>query len=536
MNPEDVWPDQGEAVQQAWTSYLKKDWKGAEEAASRALSAATDTIKRETEMEVGAMAVALRSEAAAHVLAGCVHERRGEIQAAFVKYRQGLRNPGEGILALLNAMTADPSLSGPRIELASALCAQNFANEALAVLDDLKPGIEQAPPALRAAAYAREGQALYATADYTETISKLRAAIDLDPDKDADGWMHGTQGWALLALGRMQEARPVFEIACAKDPQNMWWQRGLADVYDALGQKGDARRLYRAITQAAKNNPAKLDAESFRILAWCYLRLDEQEDAVQLMLNSVGLNPGLVSNQFDLALILLEFGTGAALREYQKGVRLVGSKPIPRRYGLLHDALHTYEAQPQRDEIKESEDTKKIHALLKSAHDTTRNVWEQVKSLNGKIWKWVRTNVPIAHLYAYLSNPQNSQDFLQSFRPEGVASRGEPGSELTWRLQVEGLRKLTWKTQVTEQIPYSRICHLNVPTGKETAHDGFSLALTLIPVKSNTIVLVRVFYPPGLITEEERGILAKHLEGDLEMLRKIDVLARTLRFRRPLAI
>src|SRR5262249_13699810 len=155
------------------------------------------------------------------------------VQAALLKYRQALKNSGEGILALLNAMRTDPAITGARIELASALCAQDFANEALAVLDDLKPGIEQAAPSLRAAAYSREGQALYATADYDAAIGKLRAAIDIDPEKDRDGWMHGTQGWALLALGRVQEARTAFETASEKNPHNMWWLRGFADVYDA---------------------------------------------------------------------------------------------------------------------------------------------------------------------------------------------------------------------------------------------------------------------------------------------------------------
>jgi tetratricopeptide (TPR) repeat protein len=530
MNSEDDWLDQGEAIKKAWNASLKQDWVRAEEAAARALSAARDAIKSETEKGVDAMAVTLRFEAAAHVVAGCVHERQGDIKSAFARYRQALKHPGEGILALLNATTADPGLIGVGIELASALSAKDFANEALTVLDGLKPGIEQATPALRAAAYAREGQALYATAAYDEAIEKLRAAINLDPENDGDGWMHGTQGWALLATGRADEALPVFETARAKDQKNLWWGRGLADAYHALGKEEDARRLYLLVSQDANEEAARLDADSFWILAWCYLRLGEQEEAVRLMLNSVNLNPGLVSNQFDLALILLELGPEAALREYEKAVRMVESKPIPRRYGLLHDALSNFEAQMRRDEIRENEDTKKIRSVLNDAQAATRDVWEQVKSLRSKIWKWAKINVHIPYLYAYLSDAQNARDFVQSFQLEKNASP----EELTWRLQVEGVRKLTWKTQVKEQIPYSRISHLNVPAGPGTAHDGFSLALTLIPVRDNTLVLVRLAYPTGLITEAESGTLAKHLAGDLERLRKIDILARTVRLRRSL--
>ncbi len=352
----DGWLDYDEMIREAWSSYSREDWTTAEAAAARALSAAKDRITRKTEKEFADMAIALRSEAAAHVVSGCVHERRGDIRKAMKEYREAVRSPGEGMLALLNAATADPRLKGPKIELASALCRQDFAHEALVLLDDLQPAINDGEPGLRAAAYAREAEALDAVVDYEGAIEKLDLAIKvIEPDSAGDdGWLRGTRGWILRTLARYQEARSDFEAALAKDPENWWWIRGLADVDSALGRGDEAAKLYSSISRAARDNPEQLDAESFAMLAWCHHLLGNQEEAVRQILHSVYLDPGLVSNQFDLALISLGLGQRATRRQYEKGLEKLELKPIPRRYGLLHEARANFESELHRTAVPEN--------------------------------------------------------------------------------------------------------------------------------------------------------------------------------------
>lgn len=550
------WLDPGTPLGEAWTSYVKNDWDKAMDAASRALSAATETIAREADKEVAAMAAALRSQAAALVVTGCVHERLGEYKPALAKFREASRNPGEAILAMLNAITGDPGLAGARIGLAAAFSGQDFATEALAFLQGLRNDPGQLAPVLRAAAYAQEAQARYAVGDYGMAIERMREAIGLDSEDD-DGWMHGTQGFALLAQAlteaaespramapdRLEEARAAFQFAREKDDANWWWRRGLADVYDALGQSDKAKELYRSICQDAQKHPEKLDAAAFEILAWCYQRLGMQDEAVSQIVNSTHLKPNLVFNQFDLALILLAMGPDAALWEYKEAVRLVTVKPIPRRYGLLHEGLINFEAEVRRRGI-EGEEVVAIRELLTESKAEAKRLWDQIRNQEGQIWKWACVPHPVIPVYNYLSNHRNWADFMRSMELQDEASAGSGGAgEQAWRLRGDGLRALSWRARVVERSPFYRVSYINVPPDEradpdhagfwraDQERDGFSCAVTLVPVKNRTVVLLRLVYPKGLLTEQEVAALAEQLEGDLQRLSTVDIAARFQRSR-----
>jgi tetratricopeptide (TPR) repeat protein len=543
----DGWLDYDESIGKAWSLYSSGTSTEATEAAEQALSVATGRITSSTEKEFGDMARALRSAAAAHVISGCGRERSRDFRTALDEYREAARTVGEGMIALLNAATADPGLKGPQIELAAALCRQDYAQEAMAVLVDVRPAIDDGELILRAAAYEVEAKALEAVADYDEAIKKLDVAIQAiesavggpqATESDAagkDGRLRGARGWILRTLGRYTEARPDFEAALAKEPKNWWWIRGLADVDDALGQAANAQKGYASVSRAAKENPSRLDAASFAMFARCHHMMGNQQEAVRQILHSLYLDPGLVSNQFDLALISLKSGAEAALRRYEIGLERSAGKPIPRRYGLLHQARRDFDSELKRTKAEKSKEIEEIGKLLRKAEGEAKGQWERLRASDGQFWRWMKLGAPVSHVYSYLSNPKNYRAFLKTFHRERDGDRLDLGTELTWSLATPGLRPRTWKTQVGELSPESRICHVAVPPDSGSDPAGFSWTLTLIPVRSQTLLLSRFSFETSRVTEAEQAVLSEQLDRDLDQLGKInDELALALQFRRSL--
>ncbi len=107
--------------------------------------------------------------------------------------------------------------------------------------------------------------------------------------------------------------------------------------------------------------------------------------------------------------------------------------------------------------------------------------------------------------------------------------------ELTWFLEATSAKPRTWKTRVGELSPYTRISHVHVPSASGPDSMGFSWTLTLIPVRSNTLLLSRFSFKKSQVSEAEQAILSEQLDSDLERLGKIDDdLARALQLSRSL--
>jgi tetratricopeptide (TPR) repeat protein len=543
----DHWIDYDKSIGEAWSLYTSRSWKGAGEAAEHALSAATDRIASSTEKEFGDMARVLRSAAAAHVIWGCAHERSGDFLKALEQYREADRSVGEGMLALLNAAAADPTLQGPKIELAAALGRGDFAYEAIVVVDELRPAIDDGDFILRAAADKVEAKALVAVADHDAAIKRLDRAIQTIQSAprtmqateqdlaDEDGCLRGARGSILRTLGRYAEARPDFEAALATDPENWWWMRGLADVDQAQGRQADAQKGYISISRVAKENPSRLDAASLAMFAWCHHMLGNRDEAVRQILHSLYLDPGLVSNQFDLALISLIPGPKAAFRRYEIGLERSKLKPIPRRYGLLQQARRDFESELERIKADKSQAIEEIHELLLNAEREAKAEWERLRACDGGFGRWMKFGAPIFHVYSYLTSPENYQAFLKTFHCERNGDKLDLGAELTWSLGTPGVRARTWKTRVGELSPDSRICHISVAPASDSAPTGFSWTITLIPVRSQTLLLSRFSFEKSRFSEAEQAILSERLDRDLDQLGKInDDLASALRFRRSL--
>ena len=343
------------------------------------------------------------------------------------------------------------------------------------------------------------------------------------------------QGVNPAHAGEVCGGAPDFEAALAKDPKNWWWIRGLADVDDALGQAANAQKGYTSVSQAAKENPSQLDAASFAMFARCHHVLGNQDEAVRQILHSLYLDPGLVSNQFDLALISLRSGPKAALRRYEIGLERSRWKPIPRRYGLLHQARRDFDSELRRTKAEKSKEIEEIRELLLKAEGDAKGQWERLRACEGKFWRWMKLGAPVSHVYSYLATPENYRAFLKTFHRERDGDRLDLGTELTWSLATPGVRPRTWKTRVEELAPDSRICHISVPPDSGPDPAGFSWTLTLIPLRSETLLLSRFSFEKSRVPEAEQAVLSEQLDRDLDQLGRInDDLALALQFRRSL--
>jgi hypothetical protein len=272
------------------------------------------------------------------------------------------------------------------------------------------------------------------------------------------------------------------------------------------------------------------------MFAWCQHMLGNQDEAVRQILHSLYLDPGLVSNQFDLALISLKAYPEAALRRYEIGLERSGWKPIPRRYGLLHQARLEFESELKRTGAEISKEIKEIRELLLEAEREAKEQWERLRASDGHFWRWMKVAAPVSLVYSYLANPENYRAFLKTFHREGDGDTLDLGTELTWSIGTPGVRPRSWKTRVGELSPGSRICHVAVSPDSGSDPAGFSWTLTLIPVRSQTLLLSQFSFETSRVSEAEQALLSELLDRDLDQLGKInDELAHALQFRRSLA-
>jgi tetratricopeptide (TPR) repeat protein len=109
---------------------------------------------------------------------------------------------------------------------------------AIAALTPLLSGNVSADPNLYLAQYAL-GAALARKGQYTEAAKHLHKAIELQPDS---AWAHYEMGASLLKTGDFKTAVVHLEIATGRLPAFAPAHLSLAEAYDHLGRKDDAKR------------------------------------------------------------------------------------------------------------------------------------------------------------------------------------------------------------------------------------------------------------------------------------------------------
>jgi hypothetical protein len=96
--------------------------------------------------------------------------------------------------------------------------------------------------------HAELGDVLFQQGKLDQAEARYRAARERDPD-DLDIQAH--HGQCLLRLGRLQEALPLLENVCARDPTHDfgYTQMALAETYAALGRPEDAMKVWQQVLQ-----------------------------------------------------------------------------------------------------------------------------------------------------------------------------------------------------------------------------------------------------------------------------------------------
>ena len=88
-------------------------------------------------------------------------------------------------------------------------------------------------------------------------------------------------------------------------PANLWWLKGQANCLNLVGDRDGAAQGYRDVLGAAQAQPDRPPPDLLSMLGWCHFRLGEYDKAIRLIVQSRSLKPGDVSDQFDLALVML---------------------------------------------------------------------------------------------------------------------------------------------------------------------------------------------------------------------------------------
>lgn len=108
----------------------------------------------------------------------------------------------------------------------------------------------------RAAHYVQLADQAESYAKQKEALDQLRKAVECDPE----------DGTAFYRLGRLlreyeddpRAALEMYRKACLKNPRNVAWRLGLAELYETLGMKQNALREAKVVVEAEpKNEKAK---------------------------------------------------------------------------------------------------------------------------------------------------------------------------------------------------------------------------------------------------------------------------------------
>jgi tetratricopeptide (TPR) repeat protein len=153
----------------------------------------------------------------------------------------------------------------------------------------------------------------------------------------------------------------------------MWNRKGLADALRHLHKIDEAKHHYRWVIDNA--SAADLTARILWLIGWCYYGCGEVEPAIRCVTEALSFDPGAVSSQFDLALLLAASKRfSLSLSEYQRWVELSQSKvkPLSRR-GVLHVAAVDLQRARQADpKIRRAPEMKQALDLLQAKLESAR--------------------------------------------------------------------------------------------------------------------------------------------------------------------
>src|SRR5439155_22968930 len=94
-------------------------------------------------------------------------------------------------------------------------------------------------------------------AEYKTALRVLQLATKL---VDNDAWSFSLKGWACQMLKQPTEAHQAYSRAIELDPNNRWWQKGLANALDDLRKLEDAAKTYQAVIDQGSQHD-EVDAE-----------------------------------------------------------------------------------------------------------------------------------------------------------------------------------------------------------------------------------------------------------------------------------
>lgn len=217
-----------------------------------------------------------------------------------------------------------------------------------------------APPAASAARSAEDAEgdaarALERAAGLGEGGAHAQALALLDralegcrgPDAAA---LHAARGWALenLGPGCRAEARAAYERAVALDRGQLWARLGLATLLGQDGREDEAAAICRDLEQEAAARLAR-EPEYHELIGWCRYRLGRLADAAAAFERALAVDADWVSARFDLALVRLLLGDGAAAQRHcEEGLRSLRRRDAALRAGPLRVAIDDLDEALQR--------------------------------------------------------------------------------------------------------------------------------------------------------------------------------------------
>ena len=431
-----------------------------------------------------------------------------------------LERDTEAMLELQHALESEPDLLWANLELGKLLYGKDYDDEALEFLERALKNREalEREPKLHQKALLTQGMVLTAVARYAEAVDVLKAAIDLERElgsNPANGLIRGVMGWAEECLGKdhAQAALEAYREAGRIDPANLWWLKGQANCLNLAGDPEGAALGYREVLEAAQAQPDhRPPPDLLSMLGWCHFRLGEYDKAIRLIVQSLSLKPFDVSDQFDLALVMLCAGHAqVALQEYKKGVEMAELKPISRRYGLYYVAQRDLNlALRDNSWLGDDSDAIEARTLIDQSLEKSREF--VAMAFKSRIERSIELDLPANIVYYHLSQFTHYPKFMT-----WVAEvESTDGKEMRWRGTLGGI-ETTWKIYILEQTPYTRIAW------QSATSEGHSCALTLFPIGGQTRLRARISFDPGKVipnVDDVPSYLATLLEGDLSQFGK----------------
>jgi len=251
-----------------------------------------------------------------------------------------LNRKEEAVEALRQAIERDPTWAWAQAELGRTLWLLDRNEEALQALDKALALEPDYAFALRV-----EGNILREIGEYQKAVEMFDRAIRLDSsdisnftDKVLALWYFGTERRQEIRRA-YQEIRPAYEAALRSDPQNLWGHVGLGEMLYLLDDMEGAKNEYRWIIKQVKERGQELKFD-FNLLSWCHYRLENYDEAIRLLRESLSLDAEDPSTQFNLALVFMcSERYDLAFKEYERGLEFTNQKPILQQRGLLSVAL-----------------------------------------------------------------------------------------------------------------------------------------------------------------------------------------------------